>query len=168
MSDQEHRVIAEGENGQDIAVHERRERSNTLFSVLGYLILAYVLVISVSYLGVYPFAKFSGIDPLAAASLLSSFVVFVICLALHSYLSKDSTRLASAISAGVMTIAYFAYLSSVAISRGLSVTLLLLFDILCGQSHCSISFDLGQLGIIALVYLMRDKLIGALGRAREP
>ncbi len=168
MSGQEYPEAGEGEDGQELSVLQRREGGTNVTEVLSYLVPAYVFAISISYLGVYPFAKFSGINPLVAASLLSSFVVFVVCLALHSYFSKKSTQLASVISAGVMVVTYFTYLGSISVSRGLRIVPLPFFDFLCGSSHCSISLDLGQLGIIAMVYLLRDKLVSALRRAREP
>lgn len=168
MSDQDYPVTVERENKHDSSESKEKESSTTITAVLSYLVPAYVLAISISYLGVYPFAKFSGINPLIAASLLSSFVVFVVCLALHSYFSRGATRLASAISAGVMVVTYITYLGSISVSRGLSVVPLPLFDLLCGGSHCSISFDLGQLGLITMAYLFRDRLTRAISRAREP
>ncbi len=168
MSSHEYSANTEREDSRDFSVPEKKEGSVSVVGVLSYLVPAYVFAISISYLGVYPFTKFSGIDPLISASLLSSFVVFVMCLALHSYLSREATRLASVISAGVMVVTYFTYLGSISISRGLNVVPLPFFDILCGSSHCSISLDLGQLGIITMAYLLRDKLASAIKRAREP
>lgn len=166
MGGQERSVTADDENGHDLSVPKKG--GGDITTVLSYLLPAYVLMISISYLGVYPFAKFSGINPLVAASLLSSFVVFVVCLALHSYFSRETTRLASAISAGVMVVAYYAYLGSISTSRGLSIIPLPLFELLCGNSHCSLSLDLGQLGIIAMAYLLKDRLSKVVRRAREP
>ena len=168
MSGQEYPVTVEDEDSHDFSMPERKEGGTTVTAVLSYLVPAYVLTISISYLGVYPFAKFSRINPIIAASLLSSFVVFVVCLALHSYSSRESTRLASAISAGAMVVAYFTYLGSISVSRGLSIVPLPLFDLLCGNSHCSISLDLGQLGLITVAYLFKDRLARAISRAREP
>lgn len=168
MSGQEYPVTVEGEDGHDFSVPERKEGGTTVTAVLSYLVPAYVLAISISYLGVYPFAKFSGINPLIAASLLSSFIVFVACLALHSYFSRETTRLASGISAGVMAVTYFIYVGNISVSRGLSVLPLPLFDLLCGGSHCSISLDLGQLGLITMAYLFKDRLAKAISGAREP
>ena len=164
MSEQDPSTVIKEDNA-DAAVGKR---SGNVESVLIYLVPSYILAISVSYLGVYPFAKFSGIDPLAAASLLASFIIFVVCLALHSYLYRESTRAASAISAAVMVVTYFTYLWSISASRGLSVFVMPLFDVLCGSTHCSVSLDLGQVGIIAVFYLLKDRIVSLMRRSREP
>lgn len=168
MSNEEYAVGSRDNVGEDSATVSNERRSVNIANVLSYLIPAYVFAVSISYIGVYPFAKFSHVNPLIASMMLSAFIVFVICIAVHSYLSSETTRIASAITAGVMAVTYFIYVWSIASSRGLSVIPVPLFDLLCGSSHCSVSLDLGQLGIIAMAYLLRDKFVSVLRRVREP
>jgi len=57
-----------------------------------------------------------------------------------------------------LIVTYYSYLQFIIISRKVAVYMLPLFNLLSDNKHTVLSLDLGQVGLLGIVYLLRHEI----------
>ena len=100
-----------------------------------------------------------NLPPSVVAPCITSLVIAFIGTAFHVIYARKISRIFLIMSLLALTVTYYIYLHFIVVSRNLTVKLLPLFDLMSSKEYSVLSLDLGQVGLIGVVYILRREAV---------
>jgi len=159
---------AGAENMSELNYRRMAARRAWLGYLLGFLLfavcylIAYVLSLSLYVNVVRSVLIYEGVlvrvSAYAVVPCIASLITVFIGTAFHVICSCRTSRIFLIVSLLALIVTYYSYLHFIISSRKISVCVLPLFNLLSNSKQAVLSLDLGQIGLLGIIYLLRHEI----------
>ena len=159
---------AGAENMPELNYRRVAARRAWLGYLLGFLLFAvcylivYILSLSLYVNVVKSVLIYEGVlvrvSVYAVVPCIASLITVFVGTALHVICSCRTSRIFLIVSLLALIVTYYSYLHFIISSRKIGVCILPLFNLLSDSKHAVLSLDLGQVGVLGIIYLLRREI----------